>query len=488
MNNQRVIKDIGILGLVSLLSCLGFLIFSLGTEGPGFPLDDAWIHQAFARNFAGSFSWSFQLGQPSGGSTGPLWGILLSVVYFLGLPVVWGTSIVGYLLLWACSVSGYQIGRQFFPENRGIPLIMGGLLALEWHLVWAALSGMETLLLIWLILLVFRWILSGRDDWWVPGLLVGISIWVRPDGITLAGPVLLVCLALRQPAGSTLKAGAIFLVSLILIAGPYFLFNQYVAGEIWPSTFYAKQAEYAVLRETALSARIFGLSKQILTGIGIVLLPGLGLEAVAIIQKKDWAKAGIFFWAAGYIGLYALRLPVVYQHGRYIMPAIPAFLLLGAAGTAGWIDLRSSISWKRVLSAVWAASAGIVLGAFWVMGGKSYALDVGVIESEMVDVALWINGNTPQDAVIGAHDIGGLGYFGEREIVDLAGLVTPDVIPFIRDEDQLAAYLDAREADYLVTFPGWYPELVRGLQLVYQGSGRYTALFGSDRMSVYRWD
>lgn len=488
MIKKESLKAIAVLGLISLISCLGFLAFSLTTAGPGFPLDDAWIHQAFARNFAENQSWSFQLGQPSGGSTGPFWGLLLAIVHVLGLPEVGGTIFIGFLLLWACSVTAYQMGMYLFPENGFIPLIIGAVLALEWHLVWAALSGMETLLLVLLILLVFLWILADRDDWWIPGILIGISVWVRPDGITLLGPVIFYLLTRKDAKRHPLRSGMVLFICLVMTAGPYFLFNQYVAGEIWPSTFYAKQAEYAVLRQTGFASRLFNVSKQVGTGVGIVLLPGLILEILSMIKKKDWGRSGVLLWAAGYVSIYAARLPVVYQHGRYIMPAIPAFIILGVSGTAKWIELNSKAAWKRVVSAVWGASAAIVLLSFWIFGGKAYALDVGVIETEMVDVAHWINLNTADDAVVGAHDIGGLGYFGGREIIDLAGLITPDVIPFIRDQEQLAEYLDEQGAEYLVTFPGWYPELVQDLQLIYQSSGEFSTLYGMDRMSVYIWE
>jgi hypothetical protein len=106
----------------------------------------------------------------------------------------------------------------------------------------------------------------------------------------------------------------------------------------------------------------------------------------------------------------------------------------------------------------------------------------------MVETAQWINENIPKGAVVGAHDIGGLGYFGRREIIDLAGLITPDVIPFIRDESQIAAYLNQKGAQYLVTFPSWYPDLVLGLPVVYESRGDYSSLFGMDRMTVYLWE
>ena len=36
---------------------------------------------------------------------------------------------------------------------------------------------------------------------------------------------------------------------------PYLLFNQLIQGSIWPNTFYAKQAEYAVQRQVPLLLR-----------------------------------------------------------------------------------------------------------------------------------------------------------------------------------------------------------------------------------------
>jgi hypothetical protein len=112
---------------------------------------------------------------------------------------------------------------------------------------------------------------------------------------------------------------------------------------------------------------------------------------------------------------------------------------------------------------------------------------VAVIESEMVFVAHWLNQNTPEDVLIAAHDIGAIGYFGDRKLVDLAGLISPDVIPFIRDEDQLGAYLDSLDVDYLVTFPEWYPSLVNRSILIFQTDGAFSPSLGGENMAVYQW-
>jgi len=57
--------------------------------------------------------------------------------------------------------------------------------------------------------------------------------------------------------------------------------------------------------------------------------------------------------------------------------------------------------------------------------------------------------------VVATPDIGALGYFSQRRIVDLAGLVTPEMVPYLRREEYEEAAANFRFAafarpDYLV--------------------------------------
>ena len=115
-----------------------------------------------------------------------------------------------------------------------------------------------------------------------------------------------------------------------------------------------------------------------------------------------------------------------------------------------------------------AATAAGVLISFWVLGAGAYAQDVSIIESEMVVSSRWIAAHTAPGAVVAAHDIGALGYFGGRPVLDLAGLISPEVIPILRDEVSLAGYMNQNGADYLMTFPGWYPQLTQWAQPVFR--------------------
>lgn len=479
-------KAILLIGGLTLLSLGIYLMTSAWVYSLGFPLDDAWIHQTYARNFRQHLQWSFFPGEVSGGSTGPLWGFLISVFYFLGLAPYFGTYFLGFLLLWGISALGMWIFNALQPEWSSKAVLVGVLLIFEWHLVWAAGSGMETLLFSLLVLWVCGLLIRKSRHWFVLGLLTGISIWVRPGGVTLLGPIYLTLLV-QKSAVDVWKEGLKAMSGFALTAGFYLLFNHWVAGDILPNTFYAKQAEYVAARSVPLIRRTAKLGLQPFVGAGIVLLPGFVLKLIDMAKRKAWADFAGPLWAIGYIFLYALRLPVTYQHGRYLIPTIPIFFIWGLAGLLRWIQWDSENMFRRVASRTWLVVLLVIAILFMGIGAWIYGRDVAVIETEMVKIAKWVEEHVDEDAIIAAHDIGALGYYCDRRIVDMAGLVSPDVIPFIRDEERLAEYLDEMEVDYLITFPFWYPELTTRGALVYKTQSEFAPRLGMENMAVYRW-
>ena len=75
---------------LSLISLIVYLGVSAAGGYSGFPLDDAWIHQTYARNLGTLGQFAFRPGQSSAGSTAPLWSGLLALGYALRLePRAW---------------------------------------------------------------------------------------------------------------------------------------------------------------------------------------------------------------------------------------------------------------------------------------------------------------------------------------------------------------------------------------------------------------
>jgi hypothetical protein len=506
-----------VLLLASALVVALYLLASRNVYGLGFPLDDAWIHQTYARNLGELGQWAFLPGQISAGSTAPLWTVLLALGYLLHIPYLVWAYLLGGLSLVGLAWLGERLFRGSAPAGNlgrfGWVPWAGIFLAGEWHLAWAAVSGMETLLAGLFVLLAW-WLVrraSGRGWLWV-GLLIGLSVWVRPDGITLLGPAGLT-LILAEPGwrARVRSIGWLALGTAVCFA-PYLLFNYLVQGSIWPNTFYAKQAEYAVQREVPLLLRFINEVKLPLIGSGALLLPGFLVFTWRSWVEKRWTALSFIIWFLGYALLYALRLPVTYQYGRYFMPALPVYFVSGLAGLAYLLRPVSSSPPLRVtasddsgaivrlplspsprlrvmfvLQRVWLLSLAAAWLGFAVIGANRYAQDVAIIETEMVETARWVSANTAPGDLIAAHDIGAMGYFSQRRLVDLAGLVSPEVIPFLRDETRLAEYLDQQGVAYLVTFPGWYSMLDEGKKIVFTSQAPFAPASGGEHMVVYRW-
>jgi len=478
-----------ILGGISAFSLGGYIIISFFTQGIGFPLDDAWIHQTYARNLALYGEWTFIPGKISGGSTSPLWSSLLAIGHLMKLGPYVGTYFLSWLSIWGMSVVGMWIFNIICPWLVKYGVWIGILLSMEWHLAWSAGSGMETLLFALIMLLTLGILLMSpgyANGWVIIGGLIGISVWLRPDGLTLFGPVLLV-LFTSVNKGKWLNVIIKLFLGFAILFVPYLSFNQMVAGSWWPNTFFAKQAEYAILQGIPLIIRMGRLFKLPLVGVGVSLLPGTFITLIDSIRNKRWDLMAIFLWMSGFVVLYAWRLPVTYQHGRYVIPMMPVYLIFSFSGFIKWITKEGQTTRSLIISKSWTGIVLTLTVLFWILGAKGYSQDVAFVETEMVEVAEWLCVNTPTDTIIAAHDIGAIGYFGNRNILDMAGLISPDVIPFIQDEEKLGNYLETQGAQYLVTFPSWYPEMVSKSVLIYQTSGDISPSLGGENIAVYRW-
>jgi len=473
--------------LLAIFTCLGTTLYVLASAWmyrPGFPLDDSWIHLTYARNLALRYEWSFLPGQNSAGSTSPLWTFLLSIGFFLRIPPnLWAYFMGGmmlFLLAWRIEITLRSMQPAY---ASGIP--WAGILVLtEWHLSWASVSGMEILMHSLLVTTVLSMLILGDARFLLMGFLVGLSVWSRPDGLTLLGPLGLFAFLGNETVWRKISAFGRVLLGFIALFGPYLFFNLLLAETPWPNTFYAKQAEYAAWQAQPVLTRFVALLEQYFSGVTLALVPAMLLLLIKALQKRSWGILLTFIWVAGYAWLYASRLPL-YQYGRYVMPTIPAFLLLALIFLVFWLPTVRTRA-QRYLRFAWLTFIAMLGFIMWGYGAFLYAENVAWVESEMVQTAHWVSQNIHPDTLVAAHDIGALGYFsGLERIVDLAGLISPQLIPFMLDESQLIAYLREQGVTHIIVFPGWYAGLAKDCLLVYEADGRYAGQNPQGILSIY---
>ena len=147
--------------------------------------------------------------------------------------------------LFALAVISEWAVRKLVDSYRPRFPWVGIFIAFEWHFAWAAMSGMETLLHGLIVTTVLVLLMTNTPRYLTLGLLTGLAVWVRPDGLTLLGPVLMTILFTEQDTRSRLTAITRYLIGFGSLFVFYLLFNLAIGGTPMPNTFYAKQAEYA---------------------------------------------------------------------------------------------------------------------------------------------------------------------------------------------------------------------------------------------------
>jgi hypothetical protein len=169
-----------------------------------------------------------------------------------------------------------------------------------------------------------------------------------------------------------------------------------------------------------------------------------------------------------------------FQEGRYSMHLLPvAVVLLAVAAPRG----------ERVRHAVallWLVLALVLLPR----AADRYAWAVQNINAMQVHLGRWVDRELPKTARIAVNDIGAIAFFSRREVIDLIGLVTPEILPYRRRGDAgVLEYVRETCPDYLIVFPTWFPELTKLdwlVEPIYRVRLERNVVSGGDEMVVYR--
>ncbi len=514
---------------------VAFLVF--GTVGfllRGYVTDDTFIHLRYLENLLAQGEFSFNPGEPTYGATSPLWIFGLALLVKLGvgpIAAAWVLgAICGLILILAADA---VIDRMTFTSGWKFALLLL-IVSDVWFLRWT-FSGMETplataLLVVLLLPLVSR---RARGPMWhrylTWGVGAGLAGLVRPEYLVmvpLALPWLLWFEYFRadgmegrsgrhkaRPHGPILAC----MSGWLLVVLPWLAYAWFSFGRIFPETASAKSAGFSLnplawFPHLYRSVGILAMSQGVLW-VGLILLiililrrhqyledfqtqapfqedrtPDSGSDRVGRGPWSVWgpvALVGIMVtWAMVLLGGLALRQ--VWVISRYVSPLAPVILLALSVvvewlmqGMAVTVAIRKTGRNILLVSIV----ATLVLN-WWVFStlvlphARQFPVGVRECYLEMGD---WLRNNTPADAVVAAIDIGALGYASDRRVLDLMGLVSPQIMELGHEmgfEEMVTsgAWLDLKTAsgeprrapDYFVDrsegMPRWDGKTLHGIR------------------------
>ena len=400
-------------------------------------LEDAFITFRYARNIALGHGFVYNLGERVLGTTTPLQALLLAA-----LGRVLGPDHIPTIAAWLMPVFGLAAGvlAPLALRRLGLarpPMVVAALvLYLHVTIIRTSLGRMETPLVLFLMALSLYFLAQGRSL--AATIAVAFLALCRADGLIWGG--LVVGLSLlsrhRRPLAQC--------IGFCCVIAPWVLFALLYFGSPIPNTILAKGVVRPGEEHQLLQARyVRDLARWFITGTGFALNhPGfrvwvamLALGAFSLVRQRRRELLLMLAYPPVYaIVLYLGRAP---KYPWYLVPALFCSLLVGAAGIGQLLSWAGSrrLDWRWRAVIALCGVAALAPGAWRLARDlpRQVAHTKRFQENEIGlrrGVGLWLRDHTPPDATVAMEAIGYQGYYSQRRVVDLVGLISPKVVQF----------------------------------------------------------
>jgi hypothetical protein len=426
--------------------------------------DDPFITYRYAENLIRGLGFVYNPGERILSTTTPLFTLLLAALGLISphFPV-WANLIgafslaAGGLLLWDLA------------SSWGAPLVgWAGLLLYPTFPLLLTTLGSETPIYLALCLGAFAFYARGQLIG--AALCAGLAVLARPDGVLvallLAGDTLL---RLRRPV--PWRAVALFagiLLAWVAFAWAYF-------GSPLPVTLAAKQQQGAMAVSQLFAPGFFTILRWYAR---LPYVVEAGLSATGLVFAARRARAWSLFLAWPFLYFAAYSVLGVSRYFWYYAPLVPGFVASIGLGVSALAIMWRSIFERRgdvkpsgdSPAPAWGCRAALALLALLFLAQVN---SLGELRGQADQrfpiyraVGEWLGANTRQEERVGALEVGIIGYYAKRPVVDFAGLVQPSVAEHFGEgtsyEDAAIWAMSAYRPEYLVLQEGSFPRLEAG--------------------------
>jgi tetratricopeptide (TPR) repeat protein len=461
-------------GLLSLIFAVIYIFSANSVNGGfGFPLDDPWIHLTFAKNLVDYHSFSyFRTEMATAGSTSPVYTLILAAGFFISRNEMILSYVLGISFLILSSIFFYKLTSFDFARENYYAIIATAILIADKWMNFVSVSGMETTLFIF-ILLATAYFYRQRNAV-LFAVFFSLIMWARPDGIAFIGALAVDYFIVTRLSKSDrelrlftkndfIRIGITITIFLVL----YFAMNLVLSGSLLPNTYNAKLTYYSPefrSRAEFFKNEVWNYFIAGAYGIAMIgFLAGSVFALLGLLKKKYTPYLLYIMFVAALVFIYWYKLPYAHRFGRYMMPVIPFFILVSSMGFRDLFKIAASY-----MNSAKIASGGIIITLLIILSyslfnyadnKSNYAAECKYISDRQVAAAIWIKNNTNENDIIATHDVGAIGYYSDRKIVDVAGLVTPGLIDKISDLNYVSymkEVLDKSGVTYLAFLREWY--------------------------------
>ncbi len=461
-------------------------------------VDDSFIYLRVADSILAGSGWVFNQGERANPCTGPLFVVVIAFFRVLGL-----SGVTSLLLAYFLGLASSIVLLRKALEDRSFVFSVSACLLLLTSITVLSAVGMETHLFI--AALLFCAYSFEKKMQMRLGLGLAMLFLLRPDGALMVGVVVLLhFLRERKLPFLALAVSG----SLVL---PWFVFSFFYFGSILPHSVKIKAIQ-SQIGFWALAPSYFEnfISKSSVPAITCVLLFFGLLSLVEEVRKGRYFSAMVCLFAFLQVSAYVVfKAPVGYfwynapsyfainfliLHGLFFLwhklplatrriPGISSSSVegpqyvngLGQPKDFGYLGAALLRSFLLVFVVSEVGAQPLRLGTVSAAERCSILAAAPITQmhskyrcgQEYREAGLWIDSVADSTAKVATVEIGYLGYYAKREIVDIHGLLHPEAFEAIRAE-QVDWWLTAKQPEFVVMhdlqWPGepmpvekWFP-------------------------------
>jgi hypothetical protein len=361
------------------------------------------------------------------------------------------------------------------------------------------LSGMEAPIFVFTLLLSVTLLdhTEAKYDLWI-GLVAGLAFLARPEGalvVALGIPLRMVILGVKGEINLR-RVGSLLVMMLIalLVVAPWVLFCLSTTGYPLPDTIYAK-----VHTTTPLEIAAWNRWWEFF----IIQMPHLIIGGIAGFVLFLKGKPYVWVLPLALMTLYGVAFPynALLNNARYLVPVFSFLLIAAIPSVVLLVDIlfsyigefKQNISHHVKSSITWIVVAIMLIlpmPPYYLFQASLFGNSVKNMNDQQVHIGIWLANNTPPDAVYAIHDAGAIRFFSNRTIIDLFGLVSPDIVHGNLNLIETLDYLRAANCNYFVFFDEifeyyWTYLLRNAYHKLYTVYLPDNVISGRDTMSVY---
>jgi hypothetical protein len=413
----------------------------------GFGYDDPYITYRYSLNIAQGWGFVYNHGERILSTTTPLYALLLVVVAWLGLDVPLISNVISCLSLAYGGWVFWKLGQHWRIPLLGLA---GALLYPPLQLIFTTI-GSEMAFYIALILGGILACVERR--YLLMAVLLALATLTRADAVLAVAVVALYVLLCVRP----LPWSAALLYCAILL--PWFTFAWLYFGAPFPVTLSAKQQQGLMEGSRTFGEGVLRLLRGYAINPWYALHTALALIGIGALVAR-WRQALLVFgWTICYCMGYVLL--GVSSYFWYYAPLGAGLILLVGLGLAVLYSFVKRIAKPHIAQ----IAAAVVLLAMLAVEVRTFLTVPNTDSRQQIyrNMGLWLHNNTPTDASVGALEIGIIGYYAERRMIDFAGLIQPDVAFQLSKtttyEDSARWAIERFRPDYLILHDGIFPSI-----------------------------